>query len=799
MRKNLVFSAIAMITLALGVGATTAVFSIVKAVLLNPLPYPKAERLVTIATTDDTTARPVVVDFTTAGDLRERTQSFESMSLYRQWRIAIAGSGMEPELVNGMRVNANYFDTLGVKMQMGRPFLAEEDRPDRWNKVLILSHAIWMRRFGGDRNILGRTIPMNESVFTVVGVLPQDFRPVPLSQSDPVREVFAPLGYQLGVGDSCRGCQHLSLIARMKDGVSIQSAAADLNTAMRSIIRDYPKSYSAKTYVLVLSLHERWVGRVSSALWLLAGAVSFVMLIGCANIANLLLARATGRAREIALRAALGANRSRLVRQLLTESLALGLAGGIAGAALAAAGVRAVATLAPREIPRIAEAAIDVPALLFGLFASLLAGLLCGLAPALSATKADLAGAIKDGAKSTAGRARNGLRNGLVTAEIALAFLLVMGAALLGRSLMNLLNVDAGFDPKNVITLNTYVYANRYAKDPEAELGYYRQVFDRLNGEPGIESAAMVSTLPLASFDQAALFIKERPLLSEQEAPAVDRYSISPGYFRVMRVPIRKGRSFTDADRAGAERTAIVSESTARTLFGGDDPIGKHIQLGRHGNDLPWMTIVGVCGDVRQYGLDRVPNMSVYISQAQNTDFSYMFVARTKGDPKKMEPVVRRAFLDVDQTQPVYDVMPMEAYLQQSLAERRFTMTLLTMFGVLSLVLAAVGIYGVISYAVSTRTQEIGIRMALGARWTEVVAMVLYDGVLMAAGGLAIGCAALLALTRFLTNLLYEVQVMDVATTAGVGALLAGVAVIAALIPARRAARVDPIVALRYE
>lgn len=798
MRKNPAFTVTALITLALGVGATTAVFSVVKAVLLKPLPYASAERLVTIATTDGATATAVVVDFTTTQDLRERTKSFEAMSLYRQWRTALVGDG-EPELVNGMRVSANYFDLLGVKMQLGRTFQTKEDRPERWNKAVILSHSIWMRRFGEDPGIVGRTIRLNESAFTVVGVLPAGFQPTPLSQGDRAREVFAPLGYEVGKGDACRGCQHLRLVARLKDGVSLPYAAADLNTAMGSIVRDYPQSYNPNMRVLVTGLRESVLGKMAAALWLLAGAVGFVLLIVCANIANLLLAKATGRGREMALRVALGAGRGRLVRQLLAESLTLGVMGGVAGAALAAAGVRAVAVFGPREVPRIAEAAVDVSALLFALATSLAAGLLCGLAPAFRITRIDLTGAMKDGTKSTAGRTHNGLRNALVTAEIALAFLLVMGAALLGRSLINLLNVDAGFDPRNVITLNTYVYANRYAKNPESELGYYRQVFERLRGEPGIDSVAMVSTLPLASFDQASIHVQEKPLVNDQEAPAVDRYSVSPEYFRVMRIPIRRGRGFSEADRAGAVPAAVVSESAARALFGGDDPIGKHIQLGRHGQDLPWLTIVGVCGDVRQYGLDRVPAMSVYVSQAQYTDFSFLFVARTNGDPSKMGPVVRRAFLAVDKTQPVYDVMPMESYLRASLAERSFILTLLTMFGVMALVLAAVGVYGVISYGVSARTREIGIRMALGARWTEVAGMVLREGVLLAAAGVGIGFAGLLAVTRFLAAMLYEVQVTNVATALGAGSLLATVALVAALIPARRAAKVDPMVALRYE
>jgi len=797
LRKNPGFAAVAMLTLALGVGATTAIFSVVKAVLLNQLPYREPDRLVGLSTPDPNTPNGITVDFTTTHDLRSRSHSFDSMSLYRQWRSALIGDG-DPELINGMRVSYDYFDTLGVKMQLGRTFLPEEDRRDRWNKVLILSHGLWMRRFGGDPNVIGRTVRLNESTFTVVGVLPANFQPVPLSQSDDAREMFAPLGYELSFQDACRGCQHLRLVARMKPGIAIGAAAAELKTVMQGIVAEHPEVYKPGTTVALTTLHDRIFGRVSLALWVLAGAVSFVLLIACANVANLLLARATGRSKELALRVALGAGRGRLIRQLLSETLVLAMAGGMLGVGLAWLGTSVVAAAAPREIPRIAEVRVDLPALMFALAASLLAGVLFGLAPALRTSRAGLSDALNDVGKSTSGRGKHALRDVLVAVEIALAFVLVVGAGLMGKSFLRLMNVDSGFDPHNVLTLNTYVYSQRYQR-PEAELNYYQQVFDRLHGTPGIDSVGMVSTLPLASFDSSTLYIQERPVANPADAPSADRYSITPDYFRVMRIPLKRGRTFTDQDRAGAPFTAIISESCAKLAFPGEDPLGKHLLMGGSDQGKPWATIVGIVGDIRQYALDRAPTMAVYLPQAQNTNFSYMFVARTTVDPRQMERAVREAFLSTDKTQPVYDIAPMESYLQASLAERRFTLALLALFGVLALTLAAIGIYGVISYAVSLRTREIGIRMAIGARWGDVLGMVLRQGLTLAAIGLAAGFAASLALTQFLSSLLYEVRPNDLATSASVAVLLAIVALAAAYVPARRAAKVDPMVALRYE
>ncbi len=795
LRKNLGFTVVAVVTLALGVGANTAIFSVVKAVLLNQLPYRQPDRLVALGEDDSGEKRPETIGYTTAYDWRRLNHSFESMSLYRDATAAIVERG-EPELLTGLRVNYDFFDTLGVPMHLGRTFLPEEDRPDRRYEI-ILSYGLWMRRFGGDPNVLGRVIRLNESSFTVIGVLPAGFRTLEIPGAPGYPEMFQPLGYDLSQPFACRDCQHLHLIARMKPGVTPGQAHADLKTIMRNLVRQYPASYPSNATAAFMPLQTYLVGRVSTALWVLLGAVGFVLLIACANVANLMLARATRRTKEIALRAALGAGRTRIVRQLITESLVLALAGGLVGIALAWTGTRTLAWLGPKEIPRVNEIRMDITVLLFGLAASMLTGLLFGLAPAMRSSRVDLNDALKDLGKSTESRSRFGLRNVLVAGELAIAFVLVVGAGLLGRSFLNLMNVDAGYDPHNVLTLGTFAYGPRYQK-PEVELAYDKQAMDRLRRTPGVESVAMASNLPLLSFDRYGFHIRQRAT-NPSEDPSADTYSVSPDYFRVMKIPLKRGRMFTDQDGPNSPKVAVISENCARKMFPNQDPIGKEIQLGGRDDTKPWTTIVGVVGDIRQYGLDKAPDMEAYIAQAQNMTFLFSMVARTTVDPRNLEGAARQAFLAADPTLPVFRVQPLESYVASSLAQRKFTLILLGMFGGLALALAAIGIYGLISYAVTLRTREVGIRMAFGAERSDVLAMVLRQGLALIGLGLAVGFAASLALTRLLTTLLFEVRPTDLATSALVAFLLAAVALLASYLPARRAASIGPMIALRYE
>ena len=785
-------TAAAIACLALGIGATVAIFSVVKAVVLNQLPYSDPDRLVTLAIGDADSQRPLNVGYATVYDWWARNRSFERLSLYRGVAAALVEGG-EPELLQGMRVGYDFFDALGVQMQLGRSFLREEDRPDRRYEV-ILSDGLWTRRFGRDPHIVGRVIHLSDASFTVVGVLRPDFRLL-FFGTDP-REIFMPLGYDLSQADACRSCQHLRLIGRLKPGVTIGQALAEMNSILRDQVREHPSDYHHSSRVVIAPMRDYILNNVNSALWVLLGAVTLVLLIACANVANLLLARSMARSKEIALRAALGAGRRRLIRQLLTESLLLALVGGSAGVAFAYWGTALLAWAGPTEIPRLHEVRIDLPVLLFSLAASLLTGLVFGVAPAVRASRADLQEALKDQGKATGGRSRSVLRDALIAAEIALAFVLVVGAGLLGKSFVRLMNVDPGYDPHNLLTLSTYVYSQRYKK-PEVELAYYDQVMERLRSTPGIEGAAMASVLPMSSYDRRSFRIEDRSLANEADAPSADTYSVSQDYFRVMKIPLKRGRLFSDRDGPRTMGVALISDACARSQFSRENPIGKHIKAG--GRDKPWLTIVGIVGDVRQYGLDRASNIAVYLLQSQDTSFGYQMVIRTSIDPSRMDSAVRAAFMAVDKTQPIFGLQTMETYLADSVAERKFTLALIALFGALALLLAAVGIYGVISYAVSLRTREVGIRVALGARRREVVGMVLRQGMILTAAGLGAGLAGSLALTRLLSSLLFEVRPTDLATSGAALAVLAAVALAASYLPARRAASVDPMVALRYE
>jgi len=791
LRRNPGFTAIAVVTLALGVGVNAAIFSVVKAVLIDPLPYADAGRLVNIAETAPQTPGNADVDYTTVQELRKRSQSFQSMSAFQDGPGILFENG-RPEMLRGLSVDYDFFDTLGVRMQLGRNFLPAEQQPDR-RIAIILSHRLWARRFGSDPHILGRVLRLSAYQVTVVGVLPPDFSPMLKATSELDPEMYYPLGNDPLA--SCHYCQPVHLIGRLKRGIGLSAARADLRDILQRLVREDPVAHLAGARFALVPLPDLLLGRARTALVVVWCSALIVLLIACANIANLLLARAAGRVREIAVRTAVGARRSRIVRQLLTESLVLAFAGGLLGIALAFSGARLLASLAPARIPRAQTAHVDVAVLCFALAATLAAGLLFGLAPAWRASSVDLNRAMKGADHS--GRTHSGLRNGLAVAEIALAFVLATGAGLMARTFWRLMTVGAGFDPHNVLTLTTCVIGPRY----EGHLiAYYRDALESVRAVPGVLDAAMTSLIPMDYTDREQIVREDRPLADESRAPYADRFSVSTGYFRVMRIPLKRGRTFTEQDTESTPTVAVIGESCARGLFPGENPIGKHLKFAGHNSGIPWMTIVGVVGDVHQDGIDRPADMQVYMALSQHAIIDYYrLVAKTAGDPMQVEHAVRGAFDAVDAGSPVYHVKPLEAYYSGRLADRTFALALLGLFGLLALVLAAVGIYGVISYSMAIRTREFGIRMALGARSGDVLTLVVRQALGLILSGLAIGFGLSLVLARLLAALLFEIAPADPATATAVAVTLGFVGLAAAAIPGRQAAHSDPMAALRSE
>lgn len=794
LRRNPAFTIIAVLTMALGIGANTAIFSVVEAVLLNPLPYTEPHRLVAISETAPDMPDNQLSDPFTAADWQARSHSFESMAMYIDAAGVLVENG-EGEIVRALRVSSGFFSTLGVRMQLGREFLPDEDRPDRRFTVVILSDGLWKRRFGGDPHIVGRVIQLSSAHYAVVGVLPREFKPLLHGNTELLPEMYMPAGFDYS--SVCRRCLGPHTVARLKKGVGVDEARAELTTIMHSIVREHGSDYDRGAGVSIVPMRDFLLGRVSVALWAVLGSVGFVLLIACTNVANLLLARASAHSRDLVLRAALGAERWHLARLLFTDSLILGLTGGAIGFALALWGSGALASAFPQQIPRIKDVQIDWMVLVFTIAASVITAILCGIAPAWYATNMDLNDALKVAGRGSTDQSRKGLRRVLVATEFALAFVLVTGALLMGKSYLRLMSVNPGYDPQNVLTLTSTVWGSRYSTEA-AFLNYYEQTLKRLATLPGIESAAWTNIMPLDFSDPQRIHLEGRPTVSESEAPLVDFYSVSADYFRVLKIQLKRGRLFTAQDRFKTLRVALLSESCARSLFPGEDPLGKHIQFGDSDPKKPWVTVIGVVGDVRQYRLDKAPNMEAYVAQAQGVVVGYYrLVARTTVPSSRMERPVRELFRSVDPMLPVYHVKSLEEYLAGTVATRTVTLALLGLFSLLALMLAAVGVYGVISYTVTLRTREIGVRMALGAGRCSILAMVLRDNVVTIIIGVAVGLAASLPLTRLLESLLFEVKPIDVVALSTAAVVLVGTALLGSCLPARSAAATDPMVALR--
>ncbi len=793
--KNPGFTAVAVMTMALGIGANTAMFSVVNAVLLRPLPYREPGRL-TIVWAKDDRGKPGNVGYATYVDWRSQSKSFEELALYRSWSPVLQSN--EPEQLSGLRVTNNFFRTLGVHPQFGRDFHQEEDIPSA-SHVVILSHNLWQRRFNSDPSAIGKAITLNATAYLVVGVLPADFQS--LFSMDPHGgpvDIWGVLGYDASQPWACRTCQHLVAIGRLRQGVPFAAANADMDTISSALWKAYPKDYSASGVILT-PLREHLVGPVSTTLYTLLGAVSFVLLIACANMANLLLARATRREREMAVRSALGGARVRIVRQLLVENCLLAAFGAAAGLLLAYWTPQLLRVLGAGELPRLGEVRVDSHVLLFTIGVALLTGILSGLAPALRLSKSNLNDALNEGSRGTSMGSGQHVRGLLVVSEIALSLTLLVGAGLLLRSLSQVLGVSAGFDPNHVLTMRISVLGQGY-NDNEVLRRFFANALASIRAFPGVQSAAVTSQVPLGgNVDRYGFHVEGKIHANPELDESAERFCVSPGYLDAMRIRLLRGRDISESDTATAQQAILINETAARSMWPAEDPIGKRVKLG--GLDQPWWTVAGVVADIHHSGLDVAPTMQFYVPHAQwpFPDSDMTFTIRTSGPPSSLSSAAQQAIHLLDPTQPLSRVMPLDDYVGLSVQGRRFSSILLAGFAAIALLLSALGIYGVTAFSVAQRTREIGIRMALGAEEKEVFSLLLRQSVVLVAFGIALGVATSAALTRFLASMLFDVRPTDPATFVSVVVLLVGVAALACWIPARRATRVDQLAALRYE
>ena len=791
--KNPGFTAVAILTLALGIGANAAVFTIVNGVLLHPLPFANADRLVTVAERDDE-GKASTTSFLTYLDWKARSKSFEELTLYRQWQPTVMASG-EPEQLIGLRVASNYFRTLGIKMAAGRDFTAEDDRPDR-RFVVILSHALWKRRFNSDPNIVGRAINLSGKEFTVAGVLPANYESL---ISTDLRasgvEIWGALGYDVSLPDACRTCRHLKAIGLLRHGVAVAQAGAEVSAITHALWKEHSTEYSSGGAV-VIPLYEQLLGGVSRTLYVLLGAVGFVLLIACANLANLLLARAAHREREMAMRVALGAGRARILRQVLVENCSLALVGGLIGILLAYWVPEILNALRATNLPRLDQVSVDWHVIGFAFAIALSTGVLSGVLPAFHMTKINLQTALQQGTRGfSAGGA--GMRSFLVVSEIALSLTLLLGAGLLVRSLIRLVNVPPGFEPAHALTLRVLPVGPRYMKD-EPVREYIARVKETVQTVPGVLASGTSSQIPFGgNFDTTWLHVEGRMNANPALDPSAERYVISDGYLEAMGIRLLRGRDFTNRDAQSAEQVMLVNETAAREIWPGEDAIGKHVHVSDP-KAAP-RTVVGIVGDVHHYTLDAAPTMQFYIPVLQSETSDLIFAVRSAGDPSQIANAVRHAIRTVDETLPIYRVVPMSEYVAATMANRRLALILLGSFAAIALALSVVGIYGVTEYSVAQRTREIGIRMALGAQSQQVLQLMLRQGVTLAIAGVVLGAVFSFLLVRFLRGLVFGVTTTDPVTFLGASAILMAAAALACWVPSRRVLSVDPMIALRHE
>ncbi|HSS19135.1 MAG TPA: ABC transporter permease [Pyrinomonadaceae bacterium] len=790
------FTAIVLATLALGIGASSAIFSVVNSVVLRPLPYPQGDRIVALQELDQN-GKKVQVTPANFLDWRAQNTVFEQLAaiLTRPANLAFSD---QAERVDLAMTSANFFTVFGVTPASGRLFQLSDEQPGH-APVIVVSHALWQRRFGGDNSLVGKPITLDGNSYTVIGIAPAGFRYPDKTDVwlPPYR--LAPTMTEQMDPTQVRGFGMLAAVGLLRPGISVRQAAAEMETITARLRQEYPATNNRR-FNRVLSLHEHLVGDTSSMLLLLFGAVGFVLLIACANVANLLLASAASRQKEMAIRAALGASRLRVIRQLLTESFMLAVVGGALGLLLAFWGVALMTKFLPRDFPRLAEITLDWRVLAFTFVASIFTGVLFGLAPSLQISRTDVQESLKESGRGASAGRHNRLRSLLIVSEVALSVVLLVGAGLLFRSFMQLQAVNTGFTSQQVLTVRLSPAGSNYRRDADY-IKFYEGVRQRVSTVPGVDSVGLINTLPLDKGPQAGFQIEGRPPLTTDKWPGGNYRTVSSDYFRTMNVPIVQGRSFNDRDVENAPLVVIVNQALARRDFPGEDPLGKRISLGANSvtRQPVWWQIVGVAADVRSLEIRDEATPEFYLSALQDSFPNMSLVVRTTVEPTGVVAAVRQAAAEVDKSAAVSDAQTMEHIVSQAVTQPRFNFFLLGLFSGIALLLSAAGIYGVTAYSVTQRTQEFGIRMALGAQVGDVLRMIIKQGMVLISGGIVVGLVAAFALTRLLRKLLFGVSVTDPLTFVAITLTLAFVALLACYIPARRATKVDPLEALRYE
>lgn len=792
------FTVVAVLALALGIGANTAIFSLVNTLLLRPLPFAEPDRLVMVSGRNPqkglSRSEVTPADWL---DYRTQNQVFEGIAAFRTTRFTLTGQG-EPELVDGALVSSDFFSLLGLQPFQGRTFQSEEEQPGH-DRVAIVSHSLWQRRFGSRASLAGQSLTLNGESYTVVGILSPEMKFPTNNEMAGAFELCVPLA--LNALDQTNRSNHVLLgVARLRRGVTEEQAQSEMIHIARQLEEQHPDTHAGWS-INMSRLRDEVVGDFRTALLTLMVAVSFVLLIACANVANLLLARAATRQKEMAIRTALGAGRLRIVRQLLTESMLLALVGGIIGVLLAFWGIDLLRSASADSLPSTAVIKLDGSVLLFTLLVSLLTGIIFGLAPALAAAKTDLHDTLKEGGRSsTAGGRRSWLRSTLVVTEVALSVALLVGAALMIRSFVRLLEVDPGFNPDRLLTMQLQLPLSKYREERQ-QADFYEQLVRKVSVLPGVEAAGAINHLPLDGSNSSTSFhIEGHPLPAAGEAPAATNWrSITPGYFHTLGMTLLQGQQFSERDTAESPAVVIINETMARRFWPGENPLGKRIRPINPGQDEPWAEIVGIMRDVRHWGLDREAQAEAYYPHTQQPVRRMTLVVRTGSEPSQMVAAVRRQVGTLDQDLPVSKIRTMEQLLEASFSGRRFNMLLMGVFAVAALLLACIGLYGLMAYSVTQRTHEIGIRVALGAQPLDIFKLITRQGMTLVLIGIVTGLSVAFALTRLISGLLYGVSATDPWVFIGVALLLILVALLACLIPARRATKVDPLVALRYE